>query len=94
MHVFELMEKLGPGTLAVVDYDHLVLDKARILPRLYEFINLPYHEKYADSLNPGSVSKAQQFSSEQKGRIEALCHPIYQRALELVPPHLRATGTP
>jgi hypothetical protein len=91
LNVFELMDKLGPDTLAVVDYDHLVLDKARILPRLYEFVNHPYHEKYADSLNPGSVSKAQQFSSEQKSRIEGLCHPVYQRALELVPAHLRAT---
>jgi hypothetical protein len=91
LNVFELMDKLGPDTLAVVDYDHLVLYKTRILPRLYEFVNLPYHEKYADALNPRSVSKAQQFSSEQKSRIEALCQPVYQRALELVPAHLRAT---
>lgn len=78
--LFVLQEKLDDETLLVIDYDDLVQDKADHLPRIYDFIQLPYRPTYADKIHSKSLTKARQLDAAEARRVEQICMPIYKRA--------------
>lgn len=73
----ELEQHFGPEQLMVIDYDQLVLQRAMHLPRLYDFIGLPFHPAYLDKINSRSLKKAEKMAVAQRRLIERLSGPVY-----------------
>ena len=82
--VFELSEKLGHDSIAILEYDNLVKNKSSVLPEVYEFINLPYNIAYADPISQRSIHKMDKLTDKEKQIIDSICSPVYERALKLV----------
>jgi hypothetical protein len=80
---FELAARLGGDRLIVLDYDELVLDKARLVPKLFEFAELPYEETLADTLHAHSVQRGHRLSPAQQVRVDELCTGVYREARAL-----------
>ena len=78
---FELVERLG-SRVAVVDYDELVAHKDELLPRLCEFVGLPYEPKLGDKLHARSVAKRDRLSARATQYVDEFCRDVYERALE------------
>ena len=64
----------------VIDYDELVLRRHEILPLIYDFVKLPYSEKFADMIHAKSLSKGKALSPRKARFIEKVCYPIYEEA--------------
>ena len=82
--VFELREKLIKSQLLVIEYDSLVEQKSRVLPKIYEFIELPYKEEYAGKISATSLEKSRRLSKREHGVITELCKPVYEKAKTLL----------
>lgn len=82
--IFELTAKLGRNDLMVVDYDELVQHRAELLPRIYDFISLPYHSRYTDAIHARSLNKSERFSRSQLALVESVCMPVYAEARRLL----------
>ena len=82
--VFELCEKLDPDSIAILEYDNLVKNKSTILPKVYDFINLPYDPAYADPISQRSVNKMDKLTDKEKQMIGSICGPVYESALKLI----------
>ena len=79
--LFELRRGYPADQVAVLEYDQLIHEKARLLPKLYEFIGLPYKQEYAAPINQLSLSKKDKLNPEEKQLIELVCMPVYESAL-------------
>jgi hypothetical protein len=82
--IFELLPKLGPHRVAVVDYDDLVSQKNVILPRIFTFIDLAYRAEYADNIHSQSLNKASRLSEEEVVTIKTLSLPVFMKAHRMV----------
>lgn len=80
----ELFEKLGSEKIMIIDYDDMVSNKHKILPSIYEFINLEYKENYCDKIHGRSVSKSDQLSVFERESIERISLPVYEKTKELL----------
>lgn len=78
--IFELEKRLQCKGFAVVEYDELVTRKSEILPRLYDFVDVPYRAEYAEKILSSSLSKANRLSPRENDVIDRLCGPVYERA--------------
>lgn len=79
-----IKEKLGSDRVWVVDYDELVKNKTTLLPKIYEFIDLPYKESYCDKIKSSSMAKADKMSVKHKAYVKQHCMPVYEAMLDLV----------
>ena len=82
--IYEILEKLGPDAVYVVDYDELVTNKNDFLPDLYDFIDLPYQNKYADAILSSSLKKADKLSVRERTMVDELCMPVYEKLRGLI----------
>jgi len=82
--VFEIINRLGIDRLIVVDYDDLVLRKEKILPMVYDFINVPYKLEYADMIHGRSIDKSDKLSRKERRMIKEVCFPVYEETKKLV----------
>ncbi|MFH1767049.1 MAG: sulfotransferase [Patescibacteria group bacterium] len=82
--VFELRQRLRKSQLLVIEYDSLVKQKLRVLPKVYEFIELPYKEEYAGKISAKSLEKSRQLSHRARAMITELCKPVYEKAKTLL----------
>lgn len=82
--VFEIRKKLGESRVIVVDYDKLVTQPDRLLPKIYEFIDLPYKPEYSNKIHSMSVRKGDQLSGREGALVEEICIPVYDKAKSLV----------
>jgi hypothetical protein len=82
--LFELSKNLEPGRIIVVDYDDLVTNKERVLPAIYESLNIPYYKRYASRISRSSLDKADRLSIAEQTTIEAIAEPIYRKARRLI----------
>lgn len=82
--LFELYKRLSEDQLMVVDYDTLVKRKEELLPKLYQFIELPYQAKYADMIHSKSISKHSKLSKKAHSIIEKTCLHVYEEAGKFV----------
>ncbi len=80
----QIKEKLGSDRVWVVDYDELVKNKTRLLPEIYEFIDLPYKDSYCEKIKSSSIGKADKMSAQHKEYVAKHCFPLYEKMLELV----------
>lgn len=83
IQALELMAVLGKERMMVIDYDELVTNKEVVLPKVYDFVGLPYNPLYAEKIHKDSVKKASQLSVREKVAIESLCMPVYNRVKEI-----------
>jgi hypothetical protein len=83
--LFEIYRRLGSERVLVVDYDDIVQRKDDWLPKIYRFIQHPYHRAYSDGIHQRSVKKAERLSAKERKTIEQLCLPVYQEARALLP---------
>lgn len=81
--LFELQERYKKNRLIVIDYDDLVLHKEKILPRLYELIELKYDDSYANKLHSRNIKKSNRLSARSQRTITELCLPAYEKAKKL-----------
>jgi Sulfotransferase domain. len=82
--VFELMDRLAPGMLMVVDYDNLARNNDKNLKKIYEFIDLPYKIQYASAIHAHSLNNAARLSKRELAIIQEYCYPIYEKARQLI----------
>jgi hypothetical protein len=75
-----LKDKLGYSRIKVVDYDDLIKNKAQILPKIYDFLDLKFHESCLTKLHAESISKADKFSKKESSIIESDCVPYYMKS--------------
>jgi hypothetical protein len=78
----ELRSRLGPR-VAVVDYDELVANKESLLPKLCEFVGLPYEARLGDALHARSVGKRDQLRAGDAEYVDRFCSAVYGRALTM-----------
>jgi hypothetical protein len=83
LQLLDILERIGPERLMIVEYDQLVKEKTRILPLVYRFIALPYNPAYAEKISARSLSKFQKLSARERVLVKELCEPVYQRACSL-----------
>jgi hypothetical protein len=81
--VRHLRSRLDESRLQVVDYDDLVLNKSRILPRLYEFLDHPYSVEYEKSITVSSLAKSKMASQYEREAVDRLCIPVYNELRSL-----------
>jgi hypothetical protein len=79
-----LRAQLDESRLQVVDYDDLVKNKARILPRIYEFLGKSYKIEYEQAIKESSLNKSSRADKREQNAVEQLCMPVYKQLRELV----------
>ncbi len=82
--VFQLIKHYPSDRLNILDYDDLILEKNRLLPILYERINLSYRPEYALSISKSSLQKKNHLKEAEKQLIDDVCIPMYRRVQDLV----------
>lgn len=85
--LFFLKEFYPDERLTVLEYDALVRGKSRILPRLYQRIDVTYKSIYCESISERSLSKQDRLRHGERVVVQELAEPIYERALSLVNLH-------
>lgn len=83
----ELKRGYPAGRMAVLEYDQLVKEKDRLLPLLYEFIDLPFKVSYGRQIKASSLAKKDRLTDEEARTVESICMPVYQAALAEVTIH-------
>lgn len=82
--LFYLREHYPADRLTILEYDQLVRDKTRLLPALYQRIDLAYRDAYADPISERSLGKKDRLSADERAVVEDLALPVFERALKLV----------
>jgi len=76
--IYKIRERLENDSVIIVDYDDLVTNKESMLPMLYQFIDLPYQQAYANSIRSSSLKKCDKLSMKERSMIDDLCMPVYK----------------
>lgn len=77
----ELKQHYPAGRMAILEYDQLVQEKDELLPRLYEFIDLPFKASYGRQIRTASLAKKDRLSGEEARTVEDICSSVYEQAL-------------
>jgi hypothetical protein len=80
MQLFELKQKLPKGSIKVVEYDEIVKSPDTHLKRIYEYIDLPYHKRYCDSIHAKSTEKKDRMSDKERDLVSRISLPLYEKA--------------
>lgn len=75
----ELMDRLGPEKMMIIDYDDLVSEKEKILVRIYQFIGLPFDKVYMDKIHGKSIAKSSNLDLYEKNSIDLISMPLYEK---------------
>ncbi len=79
-HFFKLRGEISQSRLIIIDYDDLATNKHKILPAIYEFIDIEYKEEYAHIMHSKSMKKSEKLSKNEKRLVGSLCLPMYIEA--------------
>lgn len=82
--LFDLAAGLDEDRFMVVEYNDLVLNKDVQLPKIFEFLGLAYRAEFADIIHAHSLEKVETLTENERTAIEAICQPVYMRALQFV----------
>jgi hypothetical protein len=82
--LFNLVPYLGSERISVIEYDDLVMNKEKVLPVIYEFIDLPYKASYAEKIQSSSLDKRKQLSKKEISTIKYICEDVYLRASQFI----------
>jgi hypothetical protein len=83
MQLLELYATLDQGKILIVEYDDLVLNKASVLPKIYNYIDLDYKPAYQEMIHSKSVNKKSRLTARQIRLVRRIAEPVYQQALAL-----------
>jgi hypothetical protein len=75
-----LLERWPNSRLFVVDYDQLVTETGSVLPRIFDFLDLPYSPETEKSVLKTSLTKAEKMPHRHTKAVESICSPVYQNA--------------
>lgn len=81
--LIELYKVFGGAKILTVDYDELALHKESVLPKIYQFIDLPYKAEYHTDIHQDSVHKKSRLTEKEIRVIRHMAEPIYETALKL-----------
>jgi hypothetical protein len=90
--LIELVDKLGPDRIFVVDYDDLVLDSDTILRQVYQFADLDYDPAYARQIHNKSIGKKSRLSEREMLTVRNIAEPVYRKAQLLKSAHPLVTN--
>ena len=76
----EIIQRWPSSRLFVVDYDQLVTDTSRIMPRIFEFLDLPYDPGIEKMVLKTSLGKASKLPARHFKTVERICMPVYSNA--------------
>lgn len=82
--VIEMSRQMDEKRLTVLEYDTLVQSKERMLPELYERLELPYRSEYGDMISTRSVAKKDKLSSTERAEVDRICSAIHAEAMSLI----------
>jgi len=74
----ELLRRLPPARMTVVDYQDLVTRPDETLRALYAFIDVAYRAESAALLRTDSLNKARRLPGELRDTIDEQCLPVYE----------------
>jgi len=78
--IFDIREKLGVNRVLVIEYDNLVRMKEKILPLIFNFVDLEYKDIYGSQIRTSSLMKADRLSTRERDLIAQFCVPVYEKA--------------
>jgi hypothetical protein len=70
--------------LFVLDYDEFIIQKDKLAPEVFSFINEPYDPAYIDFILPDSLKKADRLSGAERRLIKRLALPGYDSCKSFV----------
>lgn len=73
-----LKERLG-AKIMIVDYDDLVVNKAVLLPQIFDFVGLEFKPELLGHLHAKSVHRGKRLSDREARRVEETCRAVYER---------------
>ncbi len=82
--VIEIRKHLTDEQLKVVDYDELVKNRSSILPKIYDFIGLPYKKDYEKFIKASSLNKSSKAGKREYEIVESMCMPVYLQLREII----------
>jgi hypothetical protein len=82
--VFYLKEHYPADRLTILEYDNLVREKSRLLPALYQRIDLPCKVEYAEPISERSLGKKDRLSAAERAVVDELSVPVFEQALGMV----------
>ncbi len=82
--LFDLTGKLSKQSLMVVEYDELVNDLQKQLPKIYRHIEIDYRDQYCEHIHQNSTGKKNQLTDKEQNIVKRLCVPVYEQAKRIV----------
>lgn len=82
--IFEISKRMGEDRVLVVEYDDIVEHRDKLLPYIYDFVDLSFKNEYGQSIHARSLRKAEKLSSKEFAKIETLCVPVYHEAKKFI----------
>jgi len=79
----EIAARLGPKRLYILDYDRLVEQSDSLLPDIFAFAGIPYHDRYAGYLHKGNRGSKKPLGDAMRKRIHGKCDHSYRQAVQL-----------
>lgn len=79
-----LKDKLDLQKLFVISYDDLVTSPVEMLPKIYQFLDLPYQAEYCEKLHTNSLKNMSKLTKSKVEEIDALCTPFYLKAKHML----------
>lgn len=76
----EMINRWSSSRLFIVDYDQLVTETSRVLPRIFEFLDLPYNPQLEKRVLKTSLVKAEKMPKRYSKDVEDISMPIYLHA--------------
>ena len=74
----ELVRRLPASKMMLIDYDDLVQNRTQLLPKIYEFVGLPYKPAYAEKVHGRSLRKSDWLTERERRTIGEICVPLYE----------------
>lgn len=80
MQLNEIFTRWPRSRLFVVDYDQIVTETARVLPKIFEFLELPYNPQLEKRVLKTSLAKAEKMPHRHSKAVDDICMPVYLNA--------------
>jgi hypothetical protein len=82
--ILKIRDSVDRRQLFVLDYDEFIIQKDKLAPEVFSFINEPYDPAYTDFIRPDSLKKADRLSGAERRLIKRLALPGYDSCKSFV----------
>jgi hypothetical protein len=80
----EISSRLPGNRLLAIDYDQMCNDPARILRKVFDFIDAPFESRLVDAIHSSSVDKRKKLSDREAATVEMICLDTYRQLASYV----------